>query len=251
MSELEVFEQANWVEPQNRFVFWSGGKDSTVALHLALRAWDSNPPQVVFIDTGITIPETLEYIERLKEEWKLNLAVIRPQDVRPNFDFWNYVAENGFPIITALWCRRILKMEPIKHFMKRHRGWKVQVLGIRKVESNVRKKAWYYERVFMRHRKIPFTYNLLPILNWTDIKIVEYIGKFQIPLNQGYERYGHTNCYFCPFIQNAVPYLNLKRFHPKLFQKIVQAEINRRGKTAWPRKSIIPILEQEFLEASN
>jgi len=91
MSELEVFKQAEWIEPQNRFVFWSGGKDSTVALHLILRAWKD--PKVVFVDTGITLPETLEYINKLKEEWNLNVTILKPE-----INFWEYVKNvAGFP----------------------------------------------------------------------------------------------------------------------------------------------------------
>jgi len=244
MSEriLKVFKQAEWVEPQNRFVFWSGGKDSTVALHLALKVWRN--PRVVFVDTGITLPETLDYIQKLTEEWNLNLTVLKPE-----IDFWDYVAEKGFPIVKALWCRRLLKITPIKKFMKKQHGWKVQVLGIRKAESYVRRKAWGYQRPFMRHFKIPFTYNLLPILEWTDQQVNRYIRKFKIPINPSYQIYGTSGCYFCPFVSNNRHYLALKRYHPELFEKIVEAEtIMRKGKTAWVGKSIIPLAEQQFLE---
>jgi len=241
---LAIFEKAEWVDPQNRFVFWSGGKDSTVALHLALKFWKT--PKVVFIDTGITLPETLSYVQKLADEWSLNLTVLKPE-----IDFWEYVAENGFPIIKALWCRRLLKITPIKNFLKKHRGWKVQVLGIRKAESNVRRNAWYYRKPFMRHTKMPFTYNLLPILNWTDQQVDEYIRRARIPVNPSYRIYGTSGCYFCPFISNPRHYLALKRIHPELFDKIVKAEkVMRKGKTPWVGKSIIPLAQQQFLGVS-
>lgn len=246
MDELQVFKEAKWVEPQNRFVFWSGGKDSTVALHLALRVWRN--PKVVFVDTGITLPETLEYVKLLTQEWHLNLKVLKPQDVRPDFTFWDYVAKNGFPIHKALWCRRILKMEPIKKFMKSQYGWKVQVLGIRKAESVVRMKANLYDKPFRRHRKISFTYNLLPILFWSDGKVEAYIQKHKIPLNPCYKIYATSGCYYCPFVNNNRHYLALKRLHPDLFDEIVYAEsVMRKGHSALVHKYVKEIAKQQFL----
>ena len=113
----------------HRFVFWSGGRDSTVVLHLALRAWKGDF-KTIFIDTGITLPETLEYVHNIAELWNIDLITLKP-----GVDFWSYVRKAGFPIVKSLWCRRVLKMEPIKRFysLKENRGWKLQVLGIRKV----------------------------------------------------------------------------------------------------------------------
>jgi len=250
MSELEVFKQADWVEPHNRFVFWSGGKDSTVALHLALRAWRDLNPRVVFVDTEITLPETLEYVERLTEEWHLNLTVLKP-----TIDFWDYVAKNGFPLRMALWCRGLLKMQPIKKFMKAHPGWKVQVLGIRKNESVARQKSTFYRKSFVRCDRISFTYELNPILEWSDKQVNEYINQVQIPVNPAYSIYGRSGCYYCPFVCNRNYYLKLKRLHPELFGKIVEAEtVMRKGHASLYSNHPIYMKEigkQEFLEVEN
>lgn len=229
---------------QHRFVFWSGGKDSTVALHLALRAWgDSNSLEIVFIDTGITLPETLEYVKKLAQDWNLPLTVIKPE-----IDFWDYVAYAGWPHAKALWCRRLLKMEPIKTFYKTKPGWKLQVLGIRKGESKERKEAWFYQHPFMRCTKFKFTYELNPILEWSKRDIARYIHRVQISVNPAYKYFKTSGCYYCPFVRNPTHYLNLKLRHPELFQKIVDGEkVMRKGHNVWPNKSIMPLLEQQFL----
>jgi len=220
------FEEAKWIPFENRFVFWSGGKDSTVVLHLTRKVWGEDV-KVVFVDTGITLPETLEYVEKLTEEWSLNLTVLKP-----DFDFWGYVAKNGFPHPKALWCRRFLKIKPIKKFLSKYHGWKVCVLGIRRRESPQRFTAPWYRKVFDRHRVFKFTYNLLPILNWTDEEVNSYLKRNNIPVNPCYKLYGTSGCYYCPFVANKTHYLNLKRLHPELFQKIVEAERIRKGKSA-------------------
>lgn len=54
------------------YVAWSGGKDSTVAVHLARRV-DPNVP-VVWFDSGLEYPETRAYIDRLADTWGLNFT---------------------------------------------------------------------------------------------------------------------------------------------------------------------------------
>jgi len=222
-----VFREAEWIPFENRVCFWSGGKDSTVVLHLTRKAWGDDI-KVVFVDTGITLPETLEYVERMAEEWSLNLTVLKP-----DLDFWDYVAKNGFPHAKSLWCRRLLKLEPIKRFLYRIHGYRLCILGIRKRESVKRFTAPWYQKPFYRHKRFKFTYNLCPILEWTDSQVDNYLKKNNIPVNPCYKLYGTSGCYYCPYVANKNHYLNLKRLHPELFENIVHAEtVARKGKSA-------------------
>lgn len=229
----------------HRFVFWSGGRDSTVVLHLALRAWKGDF-RTVFIDTGIMLPETLEYIHEISELWNLDLVTLKP-----DVDFWEYVRIAGFPIVKSLWCRRVLKMEPVKRFfgLKENRGWKLQILGIRKRESWMRKRSPFYQKPLMRSNKFKFTYELNPILEWTTEQAKAYMRKHKIPENPCYKIYGTTGCYFCPFVRNKKHYLTLKNRHPELFQKIIDAEGDQRSKPGWafPEYSIKTLISQKSL----
>ncbi len=55
---------------------WSMGKDSTVMLALARKAFFGRVPfPVIHIDNGIDFPETYEYRKKLADEWNLNLIV--------------------------------------------------------------------------------------------------------------------------------------------------------------------------------
>ena len=62
------------LDEHDGFVSWSGGKDSTVVVDLA-RQVDPNIP-VVFFDSGLQFPETLNYLVDLSEAWRLNFEVI-------------------------------------------------------------------------------------------------------------------------------------------------------------------------------
>lgn len=65
---------AGHLDEHDGFVAWSGGKDSTVVVDLA-RQVDPNVP-VVFFDSGLQFPETLNYLADLSEAWQLNFEVI-------------------------------------------------------------------------------------------------------------------------------------------------------------------------------
>src|SRR6478672_5105727 len=55
-------------------MLWSIGKDSTVLLWLARKAFFGHVPfPLVHIDTSYKIPEMIRYRDRLVEEWGLNL----------------------------------------------------------------------------------------------------------------------------------------------------------------------------------
>src|SRR5512137_1294532 len=56
-------------------MLWSIGKDSTVLLWLARKAFFGHVPfPLVHIDTGYKIPEMIAYRDRLAREWRLNMV---------------------------------------------------------------------------------------------------------------------------------------------------------------------------------
>src|SRR5271165_5934298 len=67
-------------EAHNKFerlaMLWSIGKDSTVLLWLARKAFCGHVPfPLVHVDTTYKIPSMIEYRDRLVREWKLELIV--------------------------------------------------------------------------------------------------------------------------------------------------------------------------------
>ena len=63
---------------KNLCMLWSIGKDSTVLLWLARKAFFGHVPfPLVHIDTHYKIPEMIEYRDRLAQEWRLNMVYRR------------------------------------------------------------------------------------------------------------------------------------------------------------------------------
>ena len=66
---------------KNLGMLWSIGKDSTVLLWLARKAFFGHVPiPLIHIDTSFKIPEMIEYRDRLAVEW--NLTMIYGQNAR-------------------------------------------------------------------------------------------------------------------------------------------------------------------------
>jgi sulfate adenylyltransferase subunit 2 len=82
MTHLEVLENKSvhiLREAYNRFgnlcMLWSVGKDSTVLLHLARKAFFGHVPfPLVHIDTHYKIPEMIAYRDALAREWRLDMV---------------------------------------------------------------------------------------------------------------------------------------------------------------------------------
>src|SRR3990172_9858499 len=61
---------------KNLCMLWSIGKDSTVLLWLARKAFVGHVPfPLVHIDTTYKIPQMIEYRDRMAREWNLQLVV--------------------------------------------------------------------------------------------------------------------------------------------------------------------------------
>lgn len=89
LTQLEVLEsEAIFIirevvaETDNPAMLFSGGKDSMVMLHLALKAFapGSVPFSLLHVDTGHNFPEVLEFRDRCVGKYLLNLVVASVQD---------------------------------------------------------------------------------------------------------------------------------------------------------------------------
>ena len=120
----------------------SGGKDST-ALALYLRQnYPQIPAEYIFCDTGVELPETYEYLERLEVMLGvkvqhlsgLDLLDVKHKPGRTAFDMWLNEIYGGFlPSPRARWCTRVLKIQPFELFVGDDKAF--SYIGIRGDEN--------------------------------------------------------------------------------------------------------------------
>ncbi len=98
--------------------------EDCVIIHLVTRV--APDIEVVFLDTGAHFPETLEYVERVKERYNLNLRVERPG---PEAADW--------PCGSARCCE-LRKVVPLARALSGKSAW---ITGLKRVDASTRVEA--------------------------------------------------------------------------------------------------------------
>ena len=167
-------------------ILFSGGKDSIVVTHLAVRAFAPAPVPfpLLHVDTGHNFAETLAYRDRLVEDLGLDLVVRYVQDSidkgRVQEERGKYASRNVLQTVTLLDAIEELRLDAC-------------IGGARRDEEKARAK----ERIFSvrdefgqwdARRQRPELFDMLngriapgqnvrvfPISNWTELDVWHYI----------------------------------------------------------------------------
>ncbi|MDD3070794.1 aminotransferase class V-fold PLP-dependent enzyme [Methanoculleus horonobensis] len=178
-------------------VSFSGGKDSTAVLHLARRAGVEN---AFFIDTGLELPETVEFA-----------ASQGVEIIRKGGDFFQAVEKAGPPGKDHRWCCKLLKLQPLKIYLA-GLGPCVTIQGNRWYES--------WNRADLdetsQNPANPLQLNVSPIRNWRALEVFLYLWWREVPMNPLYEMgLERVGCYLCPAVLES-EYEGLREMHPEL-----------------------------------
>ncbi len=115
------------------YVAFSGGKDSTVLLHLVRKLYPDVP--AIFVDTGLEYPEIKEFVRSFD-----NRIILRPEMI-----FTKVLEEYGYPVVSKKVARMIRDLQNPTEKNKASR--KLYLEGIKKdgTESKFFKlpKKWY------------------------------------------------------------------------------------------------------------
>ncbi len=190
-------------------VSFSGGKDSLACLCLARKILSR--PEVLFINTGLEFPETVEYVQKLCDAQKLRLLEIKGES-----DFFEHVKSFGPPAKDFRWCCKTNKLGPMTAFLKEHypRGC-VTIDGRRIYESFNRSTIKAVER----NPYVPSQTTLAPIRNWRALEVMLYIYWKKMLPNPLYEEdFERIGCWLCPAALQS-EFANLRVTHPLLYDR--------------------------------
>src|SRR6056297_3723385 len=218
-------------------MLWSIGKDSTVMLWLARKAFFGHVPlPLVHIDTNYKIPEMIEHRDKLAKEWELDMIYGQNEEALKN--------KETFPDgnATHLECCKRLKTDALKNTLNgswrryrfNHNKGKYElddnreaytgvIVGARADEEGSRSKERYFSPrdrnndwdigdqppEFWDQYKTDFAQGthvrVHPLLDWTELDIWEYIERESIPTVSLYydqgdgKRYRSLGCAPCTF----------------------------------------------------
>ena len=185
---------------------FSSGKDSDVILELAKMA--GIPYRAIYKNTTIDPAGTIAHAKEMGAEV-----------VRPKKTFFQLVSERGFPSRFARFCCSVLKEYKICDRA---------IQGIRRSES--RKRAENYKepemcRVYSAKEKVKV---YLPILEWTDQDVEEFIKERNIKCHPLYYRGGQFDvtkrlgCIGCP-LQSRKKRIQEFKDNPKFLKAWIRA----------------------------
>ena len=210
-SKLRIEEWVRYYGEDNVYISFSGGKDSTVLMHLIRSVYPNIP--CVYVDTGLEYPEVKEFVR--KQE---NVIMLRPKmsfkqviekygypmvskeqanylhdirystekmrlrringDSKGRFKLskkYHYLINAPFPISHK--CCNVMKKEPIKKYEKE--TGKVPFIGTMASESSLRQQSYIKNGCNAFDSKRPIS---TPIGFWTEQDVLAYIKKYNIEI---------------------------------------------------------------------
>jgi len=254
LSKLEnqsiyIFREA-FNKFENLGMLWSIGKDSTVLLWLARKAFFGHVPfPLVHVDTTYKIPSMIEYRDRLVREWKLQLIVGKNEPaLQQGRTFPNGKA-------TRVECCGTLKKDALKEVLEKHHLTGV-IVGVRRDEEPTRAKERYFSP---RDRNMEWNVEdqppelwdqfktdfeagthvrIHPLLHWTELNVWEYIQREEIPVSPLYfangngERYRSLGCAPC-----TAPIRSTARTVPEIVEELRHTKTAERSGRAQDKES--------------
>lgn len=212
------------------YVSFSGGKDSTVLLHLARSMYKDIP--AVFIDTGLEFPEIRDFVKesecitwlKPKKTFKQVLTdygyPLISKEVAQKIDEirhtksaylrekrlygddngngkipekWKFLLYKDIPISSK--CCNVMKKEPAKRYEKE--TGRAPIVGSMASESSLRTMTYLKNGCNSFDKSRPMS---IPLGFWTENDIWEYIHKYNVPYSKIYDMgYDRTGCVFCMF----------------------------------------------------
>ena len=205
VNEIKAYIQGR---KQPVTVSFSGGKDSLAAYGITARA--VKEPELLFTNTGLEFPETLEYVEAFAKKNNLVLHVAEAGTAfRDNVDTF------GPPAKDFRWCCKVCKLGPISELIsKTYPNGTITSEGNRSLESYSRADTG----LVTRNPFVPNQINLNPVRDWCAAEIWGYIWMRGLDYNPLYERdFERIGCYLCASCL-ASEWRNTARIHPDMYR---------------------------------
>ncbi len=174
-------------------LLFSGGKDSIVCFHLALKAFfpAKIPFPIVHIDTGHNFRETLDFRDEMAKKYGANLIV---GSVQESIDAGRAIEEKGFNA-----SRNVLQTVTLLDTIEKYK-FDACMGGARRDEEKARAKERFFSHrdefgqwdpknqrpelwnIFNGKKNIGEHFRVFPISNWTEMDVWQYILKEKIEM---------------------------------------------------------------------
>jgi DNA sulfur modification protein DndC len=178
---------------------FSGGKDSTAMLAYLCDKYPHVKKHVVFADTGWEHTDAEQWGREIVAMFGLELVVVKSSTKT----FLSMVEKRRmFPGMNQRQCTSDLKRDPILKWIRNNISDPVVVncMGIRADESPDRAKQKRLKRVKKQCNGVRTIFNWLPIHDWSETRVLEYLATNGLPLHPVYQYLRRFSCRVCIFM---------------------------------------------------
>jgi len=212
-------------------LLFSGGKDSIVLVHLALKAFYPGqiPFPLVHVDTGHNFPETIEFRDELVKRFGLKLIVGRVQD---SIDSGSVSEETGL-----FASRNALQSVTLLELIEKYK-FDAAIGGARRDEEKARAKERFFSHrdafgqwdprnqrpelwnMFNGRKQQGEHFRVFPLSNWTETDVWSYILKNNISVPSLYFAHQREVIVRDGILLSVSPFIKLKPFETPQIKKI-------------------------------
>lgn len=178
---------------------FSGGKDSSAMLAYLCEHYPDVKKHVVFADTGWEHTDAEAWSREIVARFGLTLHVVR----NPNKTFLSMSERRGkFPGMQQRQCTSDLKRDPINTWIRNNvrDAIVVNCMGLRSEESSNRKKKKKLTRNARQTNSRRTLWDWLPIKDWTEAQVLDYLHAKGIPLHPVYNHLRRFSCRVCIYM---------------------------------------------------
>ena len=180
-----ILEAAEKWAKDKIWLAWTGGKDSTVILHMVREVFDGKVPfKLMFNDSTIEFQEIYDFIRTYEKEWDLDLLWLKHLD--EDLEAYEKAADKE----EKMEIMRIAKVNAINYAIGEH-DIKAFISGIRWDEHEARSDEEYFSPRSSHTR-------IHPILHFTIEDIWDYIKEYNVPYVDLYDK-GYKSLGEAPF----------------------------------------------------
>jgi len=204
---------------------FSGGKDSMCLLALVRDAGVENYV-ASFMATGLEFKGIIPFVKETCQKYGVRLLISNPSMHKGNI-FKRVKQFKTFPGLIATWCCRDLKLRPQKKMLIKEfgKGTFYKLEGIRLHESTRRRSIYaeYTGTPYREDGEFRGSYEVFPIVNWTDRDVLNYLNLKGLPTSGLYKEFGVSGCSWCPFYQPDI-YRRILKKMPNHFDRFIELE---------------------------
>ncbi len=203
---------------------FSGGRDSMAMLGLVMEVTDNFV--CAYMATGMEFKGVIQFVKETCEKLGVPLLVSNPGMHKGNI-FKRVREFKSFPGLISTWCCRDLKLRPERKMLIKEygKGTFYKLEGIRLNESTRRRYIYaeYTGNPIREDDEFKGSYEVFPIIKWTDRDVLNYLEMKGLPTSGLYNEFGVSGCSWCPFYQPDI-YRRILEKLPDHYDRFIELE---------------------------